>query len=630
MNSPRQIPRWVYAALIGVLACVSPAPENAPGPVPQPPDAADPPSRVGRLDVVEGVVSFRPAQGDTWALAVMNHPVTTGDRLWVDSVGHAEVEVGQDAFRLTRETEVDVERLDDNALQLRLPQGSTIVQVKAVGVGQDYEIDAPNAAISLTQAGEYRVDVSVDGATTTVTVRDSGEAEVTATGSTFTVRTNQSATVQGDSAPTYNIGAVAPPDDFDQWSTARDQREDEATASSRYVSPEMGGVADLAQGQWDQDADYGPVWYPPVAVDWVPYRFGHWVWIDPWGWTWVEDEPWGWAPFHYGRWAYFGARWGWCPGPALYTPVYAPALIAFVGGPGWGVSFGLVGGGVGWFPLGPREPFIPWYHGGIAYRERVNVVSVTHINVSNVSNISYRYRSQPGAVTAVQRTTFADGAPVGRAAVRLPADAASSARVVDNPGVVPTEHSVLPSAVNGGRPAPTVPPARLASRPVVANHPPPPAPVPFSAQERAIAANGGRPLAPSQMSALRASTPGVRAAAFPVRSAVARAPNARPLTPARGGLPALRPAQGAPSVGRGRTTLENEYENERSQMETRHAQEFAQPRESSGGGQQQMFERQEQEHQELQQRYNSARTQNMEHMPAPHFSAPRGGGGRPR
>ena len=111
--------------------------------------------------------------------------------------------------------------------------------------------------------------------------------------------------------------------------------------------------ADLAQyGDWTPDPEYGDVWYPrAVAVGWVPYQNGHWAWVAPWGWTWVEYEPWGFAPFHYGRWAFFGTRWGWIPGPPPVIvgrpvpPVYSPALVAFVGGPGFSLSVGVGGGG---------------------------------------------------------------------------------------------------------------------------------------------------------------------------------------------------------------------------------------------------------------------------------------------
>ncbi len=69
-----------------------------------------------------------------------------------------------------------------------------------------------------------------------------------------------------------------------------------------------------------------------VPAGWAPYRNGHWAWIDPWGWTWVDDAPWGFAPFHYGRWTVVDDRWGWVPGPVRQRAVYAPALVAFIGG----------------------------------------------------------------------------------------------------------------------------------------------------------------------------------------------------------------------------------------------------------------------------------------------------------
>ena len=108
-------------------------------------------------------------------------------------------------------------------------------------------------------------------------------------------------------------------------------------------------------GDWRPESSYGNVWFPHVSAGWAPYRDGHWAWVDPWGWTWVDDEPWGYAPFHYGRWMSVEGRWGWVPGPMEVAPVYAPALVVFVGGGGG------FGGNMGWFPLGPREVYVPSY-----------------------------------------------------------------------------------------------------------------------------------------------------------------------------------------------------------------------------------------------------------------------------
>jgi hypothetical protein len=45
----------------------------------------DPPAVVGRLNYISGPVSFAPAQAnEDWSAAVLNRPITTGDRLWTD------------------------------------------------------------------------------------------------------------------------------------------------------------------------------------------------------------------------------------------------------------------------------------------------------------------------------------------------------------------------------------------------------------------------------------------------------------------------------------------------------------------------------------------------------------------
>jgi len=663
--------RWIVIAILGgaIGGGSGPRAVNAQeGPVPMPPSESNPPSRAARIGYLEGAVSYRPAAGDTWALAEPNRALTTGDRLWVDSVGRAELEIGTVAVRASNETELDLVRVDDHAMQFRLPQGAAFLHIRNFDTGADYEVDAPNAAISLSAAGGYRVTVSPDGATTNVTVW-SGQAEVTAGGQSFSVASGKTATITGDSVATYDVADAGPPDAFDTWAEARDTRLDRPSVSTQYVSPEMGGVADLDDGgTWAQDPDNGPVWYPnSVAVDWAPYRNGHWVWEGPWGWTWVEDEPWGWAPFHYGRWAYAHDRWGWCPGPRLYAPVYAPALVAFVGGGGWGVSIGFgAGGGVGWFPLAPREPFFPSYRTDIGYRERINVTNITNVtvvnNVTNINNYAYRNRSIANAVTAVPRAAFVDGSPVARAQVRV-----SSAEIERAPlagraaPFAPTSRSLAPSVVGPrGRPA-GVPPARLADRAVVATHAPPPAAVRFSAQERALSTTGGAPLSPRQLATMRTSAPAATATGFPVRAATATA--GRSLTPARTGIPAAAPSPSAgfarrttsgfsqspqtpaiaarvpepsraaaASPGAGATTrpaagptvlpsLQHSYQQQRGQMEARHQQEFATPAKTESMPH--LQQRQEVEHQQLDRTYQHAQATHAPTMPpAPRPSAP--------
>src|SRR5262249_16155802 len=155
---------------------------------------------------------------------------------------------------------------------------------------------------------------------------------------------------------------------------------------------------------WQTVPDYGAVWVPStVPAGWAPYRYGHWVWISPCGWTWVDDAPWGFAPFHYGRWVWFHNHWAWTPGRFVARPVYAPALVAFIGGSSFSVSVGFGSApAVGWVPLGWREPFIPWYRASRAHVRNVNVAQVTNVtNVTNTTNITYVNRRAPAAVTVV-------------------------------------------------------------------------------------------------------------------------------------------------------------------------------------------------------------------------------------
>ena len=104
------------------------------------------------------------------------------------------------------------------------------------------------------------------------------------------------------------------------------------------------------------------------------------------GWT---MKPWGFAPFHYGRWVEIGGRWGWFPGGVpvgVPAPVYAPALVTFLGVGavvGVGIGAALAAGRIGWCPLGPREPFHPWYRASDRYFRQVNVTHVTNFTTVN-------------------------------------------------------------------------------------------------------------------------------------------------------------------------------------------------------------------------------------------------------
>jgi hypothetical protein len=288
------------------------------------------------------------------------------------------------------------------------------------------------------------------------------------------------ATFSGTDTLTFDGGEAARLDEFDSWCRSRDDRE-ERSQSARYVSRDVIGYDDLDDyGEWRSVPDYGTVWFPTrVAVGWAPYRFGHWAWIAPWGWTWVEDEPWGFAPFHYGRWAEIGGGWCWVPGPVVVRPVYAPALVVFVGGPRFGTSVAFGGGGgVAWFPLGPREVYVPPYRSSERYMQRVNVTNTTVnvVNVTNVynnvhvNNVTYMHQRNVAAVTAVSHETFVNARSVGGATMRVDPQQMQRAEVQRTLEMRPDRRSV----VGAGAVSTVRPPESVMRRQVVAKEIPPP------------------------------------------------------------------------------------------------------------------------------------------------------------
>ena len=381
----------------------------------------DPPARVARLRSVDGSVSVQPAGADDWGDAGVNRPITTGDKLWSDQNSRAELSLGSAAIRLGSNTAFTILNLTDQIAQISINEGTVNVHLRTLGDNESFEIDTPNLAFSLLRPGDYRVGVNENGDTSIVTVRG-GQGEVTGGGQAFTIYANQTATFVGTDQLTPDVGTAVPADDFDAWCGGLNVREDRAP---RYVSQDVVGAEDLDDnGRWQNVPEYGQVWVPNgVVAGWQPYRYGHLTWISPWGWTWVDDASWGYAPFHYGRWVMVGGYWGWTPGPVVVgvRPVYAPALVAWVGG---GAGFGVgVGVGVAWFPLGPREVYMPPYAVSRVYVTNVNVTNTvvertTVTNVYNnyqshttINNVTYVNRTY---VTATSQNAFTSAQPISR------------------------------------------------------------------------------------------------------------------------------------------------------------------------------------------------------------------------
>jgi hypothetical protein len=432
-----------------------------------------------RLSFLDGEVSYWRPGAEDWVPAQINTALAPGDSVFAGDNGNVELEIGTRAYvRAGSGTTLGVESLETGYLQLRVPAGHATVDARRLPDGQEIEVDTPNGAFLISHIGYYRFDV--DDQATRFSARRGGIARVVPAGGEgeIEVGSAQQVVVTGTETAQLERIAAATDDAWDRWNYDRTGGLGEQPRSVQYVSPEVAGVDDLDRyGDWHDTPNYGNVWVPRgVAAEWSPYSTGRWVWDGYYGWTWVDDSPWGWAPYHYGRWCYVDNYWAWAPGPIVARPVYSPALVAFFGGGGVGVSVSVGTPFVSWVPLGYGEPVVPWwgphgfvgrpYWGGWGGPRYVNHTEINNTTIINVNNINHydNFRAR-NAVVGVSGDRFGRGRITP---VRIDAERARDLRPVRGElGVRPTRASLVPREGRGQRP-----PDRIQNRQVVATRAP--------------------------------------------------------------------------------------------------------------------------------------------------------------
>jgi len=453
----------------------------------------DPPSRAARLSYVAGDLGLLPAGAKDWSDATINRPMTTGDRLSSGQDSRAELQLGGGTMRLGSGTDFGFLALSDQLAQVELTQGTLDLVVHQFDQGQSVEIDTPTLALVVQRPGTLRIDVGSDGRSTRVTVLDGSATVYGENGARHDVAAGLSYDFGDSSFNNLVITGISGGDAFDRWCAERDQSDVQPVAA-QYVSDDVVGYQDLdSYGDWQTVDDYGAVWFPTdVSADWAPYGDGNWAFIAPWGWTWVDALPWGFAPFHYGRWAFIHHAWGWIPGPRLRRPVYAPALVAFVGGGSWGTSAGDGRRPIGWFPLGPGEIYNPWYQASGQYYASVNLANINPLrgnpgtlinsihshyidfrNGRTTPNADFVNRSAPHGLTVVSSQSFTSASPVQRNLLQVdPRQLAAAPVLARGAGMRPDIASLGPPRKTRARPLP----AGGFQRQVIARQAPAPSP----------------------------------------------------------------------------------------------------------------------------------------------------------
>ena len=366
---------WLRLALGLFIGLAAPLSQAQPSP-----DNEDPPARVARVADVQGDAWLFDDNAKEWTRLLRNQTLAEGDRLRTDANARVSLRAGSTSLWLDERSDLLFDRLDEGIVQLQLDHGDLAVQVRSNDAVGDLRVLTQQGRLLAEQPGLYRVE-QLDRGTLARNWQGRLRYEPEGGGQPSWVEAGEQVefwVADGPRAERQRLRS----DNFGEWVVADSRATGgPSTVTQRYVSPEMTGAEDLDRyGSWDQSPDYGAVWFP-TAVDpgWTPYRNGQWMWTRYWGWSWVDDSPWGFAPFHYGRWVQWRGRWCWTPGSYVARPVYAPALVAFVGG---GVSVGInigLGGGRrpprpsgGWVPLAPREAYVPGYRHSDTYLHRLN------------------------------------------------------------------------------------------------------------------------------------------------------------------------------------------------------------------------------------------------------------------
>ena len=495
----------------------------------------DPPAQVGRISYISGNVSVQPAGEDGWGEAIPNLPLGPGGRIYTDSNSRAEVQIGQNFVRIGPNSDVSLVESTPGNIVFGLATGSIHVRSNGIWDGQMFWVQTPNGSSGFGGPGEIRTDVMPDQDASLFTAYVNN-VKIVGAGFEQLIGSGRALELFGTNPVIPQWFETANRDDLDSWSQQRDQMIMNAQ-SYQYVSPEVDGAYELdAAGSWQPDTPYGPVWYPNnVDAGWAPCHNGHWVNRQPWGWVWVENESWGYAPFHYGRWVSYNGRWGWVPGPLAAHPVWSPALVVFAGG----IHFG--GATVSaWFPLGPGEPYRPWYPCSPQYMDQVNITNIresprvhvqtTYVNI-NVVNVTYVNRTI--GVTAMSHDDFAAGRQANVVAVKVDVNLFQHVQPLAAPEPKPTQESFV-----GHPPAHAVPVS--AARPVLINR-----------EGKAVSATpGAKPMEPPVKAApVVRPLPGHVAAAPPANASKPQpAAAGKAAEPNRPAAPAPMEAKPAPSA----------------------------------------------------------------------------------
>jgi hypothetical protein len=170
-----------------------------------------------------GEISLAQCDLDKWSAASQNQRLTPNTCVWADKNSRAELNLGNELVRMNSETSVTLVELSQSTVQLKVNQGAVSLSVPRLRGGEIYEIDTPNATLTVMKPGVYRVDVFPKEDQTWVTVRR-GVLAASGKGRAVNIDAGQQVRFQGEDSLQHTAEKAPAPDGFDDWARVRDER----------------------------------------------------------------------------------------------------------------------------------------------------------------------------------------------------------------------------------------------------------------------------------------------------------------------------------------------------------------------------------------------------------------------
>jgi hypothetical protein len=175
------------------------------------------------VQYISGEVSTAPADTNQWTAARLNQTLIPSEYIWTGKNSRTEINLGGAYLRMNSEASVTLRALNANTVQLGVNQGEISLTVVRLYPGEIYELDTPNATLTVMKPGVYSVDARPAEDQTSVTTRR-GSIVATGAGNAVTINAGHQVRFRNGNSMEHTAEKASLPDGFEEWASVRDQR----------------------------------------------------------------------------------------------------------------------------------------------------------------------------------------------------------------------------------------------------------------------------------------------------------------------------------------------------------------------------------------------------------------------